>query len=154
MAVFSNIACCVSLSENPDDLAQYVRDIVRQNEARLILIHVAPDSEALMRRQSEYVISSQVEGIRQQNKAAFEEYRQKYFADIEAAVVYAEGNTEAQLLKVVDKYCADLIIIGSMSTKGILGGLFGNSQASIIGRTRVPVLVVPNDLSLECTPDF
>jgi hypothetical protein len=44
MAVFSNIACCVSLSENPDDLAQYVRDIVRQNEARLILIHVAPDS--------------------------------------------------------------------------------------------------------------
>ena len=154
MAVFSNIACCVSLSENPDDLAQYVRDIVRQNEARLILIHVAPDSEALMRRQSEYVISSQVEGIRQQNKAAFEEYRQKYFADIEAAVVYTEGNTEAQLLKVVDKYCADLIIIGSMSTKGILGGLFGHAQASIIGRTRVPVLVVPNDLSLECTPDF
>ena len=154
MAVFSNIACCVSLSENPDDLAQYVNEMVKQNEARLILIHVAPDSVAMVRRQSEYVIDSLVEDVRQKNKAAFDEYIQKHFAGIEATVVYAEGNMDSKLLEIVDRYCADLIVIGSMSTKGLLGGLFNHSSENIIGRTRVPVLVVPNELSLECTPDF
>ena len=154
MPVFSNIACCVSLSENPDDLAQYVRDIVQQNAARLILIHIAPDSVAMVRRQFEYVSDSLVEEVRRKNKAAFDEYIQKHFADIEATVVYAEGSMDSRLLKIVDKYCADLIVIGSVSTKGLLSGLFNHSSESIIGRTRVPVLVVPNDLSLECTPDF
>ena len=154
MAVFSNIACCVSLSENPDDLAQYVSDIVRQNEARLILIHIAPDSETMVRRQAEYVIDSMVEEVRRKNKLAFEEYIKKHFAGVDATIVYAEGNMEKRLLKIVDQYCADLIIIGSMSTKGLLGGLFNHSSENIIGRTRVPVLVVPNELSLECVPEF
>ncbi len=154
MAVFSNIACCVSLSENPDDLALYVNEMVKQNEAQLILIHVVPDSVAMVRRQSEYVIDSLVEDVRQKNKAAFDEYIQKHFSGIEATVVYAEGNMDKRLLEIVDQYCADLIVIGSMSTKGLLGGLFNHSSENIIGRTRVPVLVVPNELSLECTPDF
>ena len=94
MAVFSNIACCVSLSENPDDLAQYVNDIVRQNEARLILIHIAPDSETMVRRQAEYVIDSMVEEVRRKNKLAFEEYIKKHFAGVDATIVYAEGNME------------------------------------------------------------
>ena len=50
MSVFSNIVCCISLSENPDDVAQYVNDITRQNEAKLILVHVTADNEAILRR--------------------------------------------------------------------------------------------------------
>ena len=48
MSVFSNIVCCINLSENPDDVAQYVFDIARQNEAKLILVHVAADNEAIV----------------------------------------------------------------------------------------------------------
>ncbi len=50
MSVFSNIVCCISLSENPDDVVQYASDIVRQNDAKLILVHVAADTDASMRR--------------------------------------------------------------------------------------------------------
>jgi len=108
----------------------------------------------MVRRQAEYVIDSMVEEVRRKNKLAFEEYIKKHFAGVDATIVYAEGNMEKRLLKIVDQYCADLIIIGSMSTKGLLGGLFNHSSENIIGRTRVPVLVVPNELSLECVPEF
>ena len=50
MSVFSNIVCCISLSENPDDVAQYTNDITRQNDAKLILVHVAADNESILRR--------------------------------------------------------------------------------------------------------
>ena len=88
------------------------------------------------------------------NEDVFEAYVKKHFAGLDPTVVLAEGKVEDQLLKVIDQYCADLIIIGSMSTKGLFGSLFNKPSENIIGKTRIPVMVVPNDLSLECTPDF
>lgn len=153
MSVFSNIVCCINLSENPDDVAQYVNDIAKQNEAKLILVHVAPDSEDLVRRTASVQIGELVKESQKQNEAAFAEYVKTHF-DGEPTIVLAEGKVEDELLRVIDKYCADLIIIGSMSTKGLFGGWFNKPSESIIGKTRIPVMVVPNDLSLECTPDF
>ena len=62
------------------------------------------------------------------------------------------GNPARELLELVDKRCADLVIMGSMSTKGFFSFLFSRPSESVIGNTRVPVMVIPNDLSLECTP--
>ena len=157
MSVFSNIVCCINLSENPDDVAQYVFDIARQNEAKLILVHVAADNEAILQRagaSSSSYVKQLLDKGRKTNEDAFEAYVKKHFAGLEPTVVLAEGKVEDQLLKVIDQYCADLIIIGSMSTKGLFGSLFNKPSENIIGKTRIPVMVVPNDLSLECTPDF
>ncbi len=155
MSVFSNIVCCISLSENPDDVAQYVNDIARQNEAKLILVHVAADNEAILRRTgSRSVVEQLIEESRKANEDAFTQYVNKQFAGLDTTIVLTEGKVEEELLKVIDKYCADLIVIGSMSTKGLFGSLFNKPSESIIGNTRIPVMVIPNDLSLECTPDF
>ena len=155
MSVFSNIVCCISLSENPDDVAQYVNDITRQNEAKLILVHVAPDNEAILRRaDSKGVIEKLIEESRKANEEAFTKYVAEHFAGLDTTVVLTEGKVEDELLRIIDKYCADLIVIGSMSTKGLFGSLFNKPSESIIGKTRIPVMVIPNDLSLECTPDF
>ena len=157
MSVFSNIVCCINLSENPDDVAQYVCDITRQNEAKLIIVHVSEDNEAILQRSgsssSSYVKQLLDEG-RKANEDAFTAYVEKHFANLAPTIVLAEGKIEDQLLKTIDQYCADLIIIGSMSTKGLFGSLFNKPSEIIIGKTRIPVMVVPNDLSLECTPNF
>ncbi|MBP3730273.1 MAG: universal stress protein [Mailhella sp.] len=157
MSVFSNIVCCINLSENPDDVAQYVCDITKQNEAKLIIVHVAADSDAILQRAgrspSSYVKQLLDEG-RKANEATFTSYVKNHFSGLEPTVVLAEGKVEEQLLKVIDQYCADLIVIGSMSTKGLFGSLFNKPSETIIGKTRIPVMVVPNDLSLECTPNF
>jgi nucleotide-binding universal stress UspA family protein len=155
MSVFSNIVCCINLSENPDDVAQYVNDITRQNEAKLILVHVAADSEAVLRRTgSKSMVEKLIEESRKANEEAFTAYVNKHFAGLDVSIVLAEGKVEDELLHVIDKYCADLIVIGSMSTKGLFGSLFNKPSENIIGKTRIPVMVIPNDLSLECTPDF
>ncbi len=155
MSVFSNIVCCISLSENPDDVAQYVNDITRQNDAKLILVHVAADNEAILRRTgSKNMVEKLIEESRKANEDAFTNYVNKKFAGLDTTIVLTEGKVEEELLKVIDKYCADLIVIGSMSTKGLFGSLFNKPSESIIGKTRIPVMVIPNDLSLECTPDF
>lgn len=153
MSVFSHIICCISLSENPDDVVQYVNDIVRQNEAKLAVVRVAPSSKEVVRRSAGIHLGELVKEGQKANEAAFVEYVKAHFEG-QPEVVLAEGNTETELLRAIDKYCADLVIIGSMSTKGMFGGWLNKSPESIIGKTRVPVLVIPNDLSLECTPDF
>ena len=155
MSVFSHIVCCINLSENPDDVAQYVNDITRQNDADLVLIHVAADSDAILRRMgNKALVEELIADARRQNEAAFEEYVAAHFAGLKVRTVLAEGKVEDEVLKVIDDICADLVIIGSMSTKGFFGSLFNKPSENIIGKTRVPVLVVPNDLSLECTPNF
>ena len=155
MSVFSNIVCCINLSENPDDVAQYVNDITRQNNAKLILVHVAADNDAILRRTgSRSMVEKLIEESRKNNEDAFTQYVNKTFAGLDTTIVLTEGKVEEELLSVIDKYCADLIIIGSMSTKGLFGSFFNKPSENIIGKTRIPVMVIPNDLSLECTPDF
>ena len=155
VACFSNIVCCISLSENPDDVVQYASDIVRQNDAKLILVHVAADNDAILRRTgSRSVVEQLIEESRKANEDAFTQYVNKKFAGLNPTIVLTEGKVEEELLKVIDQYCADLIVIGSMSTKGLFGSLFNKPSESIIGNTRIPVMVIPNDLSLECTPEF
>jgi nucleotide-binding universal stress UspA family protein len=152
MSVFSSIVCCLNLSENPDVLVQYVNDIAKQNDAKIIFVQVAAGRGSILNRSSVSVDSIISENVEKAN-SAFSEYVKKN-VEGEAVLVFAEGDTDKELLKVVDKYCADLIIIGSMSTKGLFGGWFNKPSESIIGKTRIPVMVIPNDLSLECTPDF
>lgn len=153
MSVFSNILCCINLSEYPDDVAQYVNDIVKQNAASLIVMRVAPCSEEVTRRSASLEFGTLVKERQKQNNETFISYVKEHF-DGEPTIVLSEGKIEDEVLRAIDKYCADLVIIGSMSTKGIFGSWLNRSPESIIGKTRVPVLVIPNDLSLECTPDF
>lgn len=152
MSVFSNIVCCLNLSENPDVLVQYVNDIAKQNDAKLVFVQVSAGRSSMLNRSSVNVGGIIEENVEKAN-AAFADYV-KANVEGEPVLIFAEGDTDKELLKVVDKYCADLVIIGSMSTKGFMGGWFSNPSDSIIGKTRVPVMVIPNDFSLECTPDF
>ena len=155
MSVFSNIICCISLSENPDDVAQYVADITRQNNAKLFLVHVGADKENIARQAGgSRAVEKIVEDSLSATRDAFTAYVEKQFAGLDTTIVFTEGKVQDELLRVIDKVCADLVVIGSMSTKGLFGGFFNKPSENIIGNTRVPVLVIPNDLSLECTPDF
>ncbi len=153
MPVFSNIVSCLNLSENPDDIVQYVNDIVKQNEAKLILVHMEANTDSLLRRTSAGGMEPLVEESSRKNREAFKEYVTCHF-DGEPVLVFTEGNADDELLNIIDHYCADLVIIGSLSTKGFFGRWLNKSAEKIIGKTRIPVMIIPNDLSLECTPDF
>ena len=50
MSDFSHILCCISLSENPDEIADYANQIAAKYQARLILVHLTPSSESSPRQ--------------------------------------------------------------------------------------------------------
>ena len=153
MALFSTIICCINLTENSNDIVQYTRDIAKIDDARIIVVHALPSTAHLLN----YVTSrSMVESILDESKARTEkflkEFVEKNFAGLKAEPLLMSGNPARELIELADKVCADLIIMGSISTKGLFSFMFSRPSESVIGHTRVPVMVIPNDLNLECTP--
>lgn len=153
MALFSTIICCVNLTENSSDIVQYTRDIAKLDNAKIYVVHTLPSTAHLLN----YVTSrSMVESLLEESKERTEtflaEFVKQNFEGLQAEPILITGNPARELLELADKVCADLIVMGSMSTKGMFSFLFSRPSEGVIGRTRVPVMVIPNDLSLECTP--
>lgn len=155
MIEFSTILCCLNLNEHPEELVPYVRDLIRNKNTKLIITHVLPDHSRMSRTVSdeEYANKLYQDGAKRVKEEVLA-FAAHHFADLSPTVEIMEGNYKKTLLTVVDRYCADILVIGSMSSRGPLGFLFNREADSIIGRTRIPVLVIPNDLNLECIPDF
>lgn len=155
MTAFSTILCCLNLNEHPEELVPYVRDIAASTGSTLILAHVLPDPERLTHTASdgEYAEKLYRDGAKRMREEVHA-FARHHFADLAPVVEIMEGDSGKALLNIVDKYCADLLVIGSMSTRGPLGFLFNHAAGAIIGGTRIPVLVIPNELNLECTPGF
>ena len=78
--------------------------------------------------------------------------KEKHFATCDAKYVVLGGDISAGILQLADDECADLIVIGSMSTKPWFSFLFSNASNKLTGESRIPVMIIPNSLSFECLP--
>ena len=158
MSMFSTIICCRNLNENPEVLVDYVCDTVRVNDARLILTYIIPSREQMERKTSRD--DSYLENIYAESRERIIEdvnsFSKKHFASLMPIVEIIEGREDEEMLKLIDRYCADLVITGSITTKSFrFFGINANkSLDNIIGRSRIPVMIIPNELNLECVPSF
>ena len=150
--MFTNIICCVNLTENGQDVIDYTKQIAAP-DAMIYVVHALPSTAQL----SGYIHSTAMEEIVKNSEVKTNQYLDgiiaKDFAGYKTQKVITKGNFAHELLKLVDKYCADIVVMGSISTKGIFNRLLENTSKTVIGDGRVPVLVVPTELSLECTPE-
>ena len=150
--MFSTIICCVNLTENIQDVISYTKDIASCNDVQILVVHALPSTANL----SGYLNSSSLEDITKLSEEKTDKYLDdiiaKNFDGYKVKKIITKGNFAQSLLKLVDQYCADLVVMGSTSTKGIFNKFLDNTSKTVIGLGRVPVLVVPNELDLECTP--
>lgn len=153
MSIFSNIACCLNVSENSDDVAQYAKDLALQNGAKLILIYVGnysgSDYKILDRSNLGYLI----EDNNKKKKEALEKYVKDNFQGIDTTLVVTEGDPNKEMLEIIDKYCADLAVVGSVASKNLFGFITQMTSRTLIERTRIPVMIIPSEFSLECVPE-
>lgn len=152
MSLFSTIICCVNLTENSQDIVQYTKDIAKIDNAKILVAHSLPSTDNLRNYITSPMVEEVLENSKERTRKFLEEFVAANFQGFNAEPVMLSGNPARELLELVDKRCADLVIMGSMSTKGFFSFLFSRPSESVIGNTRVPVMVIPNDLSLECTP--
>lgn len=153
MSIFSNIACCLNVSENSDDVAQYAKDLAVQNGAKLILIYVGNYSGSDYKILDESNLGYLIEENNKKKNEALEKYVKDNFQGIDTTLVVTEGDPNKEMLEIIDKYCADLAVIGSVASKNLFGFITQMTSKTLIERTRIPVMIIPSDFSLECVPE-
>ena len=152
MSSFSTIACCIDLTEQNDDIVSYTREIAELTGAKLLLVHVLPPTGAFASYgASKELLQKVATESRQETEKYVKEFAEKNFAGLPCEPLILTGRIDKAINELVDKRCADLIIMGSLNTRGLFN--FSGSTSRLIGHSRVPVMVSPNDLSLECVPE-
>jgi nucleotide-binding universal stress UspA family protein len=63
--------------------------------------------------------------------------------EITVSTLVYKGNVTVGILKTVDDLGSDFIIMGTVGASGLKEKLIGSETAAIIGKTRVPILVIP-----------
>jgi nucleotide-binding universal stress UspA family protein len=153
MDLFSTIICCINLTEHNDDIVRYTRAVAQSNNAKILVAHALPSVAHLVNYgSSRSVVQNLLENSKNTTREYLEKFVKQQFQGLDAEPVLLIGNPAQELLTLTDSRCADLLVMGSMSSRGSLSFLFSRPSENVIGNSRVPVLVIPNDLNLECAP--
>ncbi len=155
MSVFKTIICAINLTDHSDDIVYYTRELAKQNDAKVVVVHALPSVEHIRSFVTgSNVLNDIVKEAESKAKASLDEFVKKNFENVKTECVVTTESAANDILAVADQHCADLIVIGSLSTKGMLSFMNSKEHSTVIGKTRIPVMVVPNDLDMECTPKF
>lgn len=152
MSAFSTIACCIDLTEKNDDIVSYTREMAELTGAGILLVHVLPSAGTFASYgASKELLQKIASESRRETEKYLKDFAAKHFADLPCEPVLLTGSIDKALNELVDKRCADLVITGSLNSHGLFS--FSGSTSRLIGHSRVPVMVIPNELNLECVPD-
>lgn len=153
MSSFSTIACCIDLTEHNDDIVSYTREMAELTGAKILLVHILPSASGFANYGASTELLKKVAAeSRAETERYVKDFAAKNFAGLECSPLILTGKIDDALTELVDKSCADLVIMGSLNTHGLFN-FSGKTSARVIGRSRVPVMIIPNDLSLECSPE-
>lgn len=153
MSSFSTIACCIDLTEQNDDIVSYTREMAELTGAKILLVHVLPSAGSFANYgASRDLLKKVAEESRAETEKYVRDFAARNFSGFPCEPLILTGKIDEALTELVDKSCADLVIIGSLNTRGLFN-FSGKVSARLIGKSRVPVMVIPNDLSLECSPE-
>ncbi len=154
MSVFQTIICSINLIERSDDLVYYTRELAKLSNAKVYVVHSLPALDSVrMYAGSSVIADNFFEETEKNAKEHLTKFIAENFPGVNAEAVVTTGKADDDLLALADKFCAELIIVGSMSTKGLFGFISHKTSQAMIGKTRIPVMVVPNDLDMDCVPE-
>lgn len=72
---------------------------------------------------------------------------EKLFQDYSVSTFIEEGNPAEMIIKVADKWGADLIILGTQGRTGLSHILLGSVAERVIRHSTLPLLVIPNKIN-------
>ena len=153
MGMFNIIACCIDLTEHNTPIVEYTREVARLTQAKILLVHILPAASHLDSvGTTAEVIHAAMEESRRETEGYVAKFAAEKFAGLPCEPCILTGSMAKALENLVDEKCVDLVIMGSMNSHGLFN-LVGYSTAQVIGHSRVPVLIIPNELDLDCKPD-
>lgn len=143
MKKISKIICALDLSQHSGLVADYAVMMAKAFDAEIIAVYAAP---ALTQYVGFHVPPSSIENFVGEIVAGaektMEEFVAEHFKDVKATGTVVNGYAAEEILNLVERSGADLIIMGTHGRKGIDRILFGSVAEKIVKSAAVPVMTV------------
>ena len=143
MKKISKIICALDLSQHSGLVADYAVMMAKAFDAEILAVYAAP---ALTQYVGFHVPPSSIENFVGEIVAGaektMEEFVAEHFKDVKATGKVVNGYAAEEILNLVERSGADLIIMGTHGRKGIDRILFGSVAEKIVKSAAVPVMTV------------
>lgn len=123
------------------------------NDTKIVLAVTMPEAHSLVNAYAVQVAHEDyLEKREAKALAQITNLKEKYFKGKEVKHVLLGDDITANIIRLIKEECADLVVVGAMSTKPWYSFMLSSESSKIIGQAGIPVLVVPNNLEFECLP--
>lgn len=143
MQKIKKIICALDLSQHSSLVADYASTIAKAFDAEVIAVYAAP---ALTQYVGFHVPHSSIENFVGEIVAGAEKTMEDFVAEnfqgIKATGKVVNGYAAEEILSLVEKEGADLIVMGTHGRKGIDRILFGSVAEKIVKSSPIPVMTI------------
>ncbi len=137
---FEHILVPTDFSDASQRALDYAKAIAKQENAELLLIHVAPPLNLIAPPEAAWIDESEIQSLQEQQ---LEQSGAALRSDgYRAQTISATGSLRSEILTAVAQYIIDLIVLGTHGRKGLERLLMGSDAEGILRRARCPVLSV------------
>lgn len=140
-----NILVAIDFSDASDNAANYAASLANVFNANLILVNAYINPLAIDEMPATAFIETEkdLQQIKEDLlKEDIEILRKKYAIKINGVVM--EGNAPHIIQDAAKEYQADIIVMG-MKDKGMSNSIFGSATTTIMRKSSIPVLVIPEN---------
>ena len=152
-----NILVCTDLQPRSKVVVEKSVTLARKTGGRVTLVHVLnnmimhtatfPDPLGNLENMN---VTTDLQILEEQQAVinqSLNELKSTFDFPIETKIAY--GSLDDAILETAEELRADLIVIGTHESSGLLRFLEGDISGSIIHETNIPVLVIPTDKTTE-----
>ena len=152
-----SILAAIDLAASTDQVVAAAKEYSKAFSAKLYLIHVTPEPEAMVSLpsstaegdydESPVIIpldrQAEADRLREEHRALQDLKTKVSDAGIDATALLIEGTTVEKILLEVDRLGIDLMIIGSHAPSFLRDLVFGSTTKDVLREAGYPVLVLP-----------
>ena len=143
MKTFKKIICALDLSQHSALVAEYATAMAKAFDAEITVVYAAP---ALTQYVGFHVPPSSIENFVGEIIAGAEktmqEFVEEHFKGVKASGIVVNGYAAEEILNMVQKVNADVIIMGTHGRKGIDRILFGSVAEKVVKSSPIPVMTI------------
>ena len=146
--MFKKILFCTDFSDNSHWAFNYVLDLAKTYQAKLLILHVIPDPLFLYPDQLYmYIPKKQLEELETSEKEKMDRELNSYYLEKMAGfrdykVLFKQGVAFYEIIQTAKEEAVDLIVMGTHGKTGLDHILFGSTAERVVRKSPCPVLTV------------
>ncbi len=140
------ILVCVDFSEVTDAVIDHAKAVAALAGAEARVLHVAAPNPDFVGYEVGPVAARQqvAQSLRTEHRMLEDLAKRLAEANVRAAPSMVQGPTAATILEQIQRYRADLVVLGSHGHGALRHLLAGSVAEEVLRKSKVPVLVVPS----------